>query len=140
MDTDGPDLDDRSHGTNEPTGWPTMIAGAICEETDCTGLVLMLLAALAVFVLVATVVALAWAATVSAVLERRGWGPAKRRTAGGLVAVAGIALVWSVATGVSDVGAAIAGLVAILAVPVAIWQRSVTKRYRAGQSSPCSTA
>lgn len=117
-----------------------MIAGAICEETDCTGLVLMLLAALAVFVLVATVVALAWAATVSAVLERRGWGTAKRRTAGGLVAVAGIALVWSVATGVSDVGAAIAGLVAILAVPVAIWQRSVTKRYRAGQSSPCSTA
>lgn len=138
MDVGRPGLDNRSHGTNDP--WPTMIAGAICEQSDCTGLVLMLLAVLAALVLVATVVALAWAATVSAILERRGWGLAKRRTAGGLVAVAGIALVWSVATGFSDVGAPIVGLVAILAVPVAIWQRSVTKRYRAGQSSPCSTA
>ena len=117
-----------------------MIAGAICEETDCTGLVLMLLAVLAAVAVVAIIVALAWAATVSAVLERRGWGPAKRRTTAGFVAVAGIALVWSVATGVSEIGAAIAGLVAILAIPVAVWQRSVTKRYRAGQSSPCSTA
>ncbi len=117
-----------------------MIAGAICEETDCTGLVLMLLAVLAALVLVATVVALAWAAAVSAVLERRGWGPARRRTAGVLVAVVGIALVWAAATGFSEVGAWLAGLAAIFAVPVAIWQRSVTKRYRAGQSSPCSTA
>ena len=117
-----------------------MIAGAICEETDCTGLVLMLLAALAALVLVATVVALAWAAAVSAVLERRGWGPARRRTGGVLVAVVGIALVWAAATGFSEVGAWLVGLAAIFAVPVAIWQRSVTKRYRAGQSSPCSTA
>jgi hypothetical protein len=140
MDTDGPDLDDRSHGTNESIERPTMIAGAICEETDCTGLVLMLLAALAAVVLVATVVALAWAATVSAILERRGWSAATRRTTAGFVAVAGIALVWSVATGVSDLGGAVAALVALPAVPIAIWQRSVTKRYRAGQSSPCSTA
>ena len=140
MDADGSDVDDRPHGTNEPIGWPTMIAGAICEETDCTGLMLMLLAVLVAVVLVAIVVALAWAVAVAAILERRGWSPAKRRAAGGVVAIAGIGLVWAAATGFSDVGAWLAGLAVILAVPVAIWQRSATKRYRAGQSSPCSTA
>ncbi len=140
MDAHDVDLDDRPHELDEPTGWPTMIAGAICEQSDCRGLVLMILAVLAAVVMVATVVALAWAATVAAVLERRGWGPARRRTAGAFVAAAGIMGVWSVATGLSDVGAAVAVAAAIAAIPGAIWQRSVTKRYRARQSSPCSTA
>ncbi len=117
-----------------------MIAGAICEESDCTGLVLMLLAVLAAFVLVAAVVALAWAATVSAVLERRGWARAKRRTTAGVVAVGGVASILTFATSLSDLGGTVAALVVLPAIPIAIWQRSVTKRYRAGQSSPCSTA
>ena len=138
MDVGRPGLDNRSHGTNDP--WPTMIAGAICEQSDCTGLVLMLLAILAALVLVAVLVAFAWAATISAVLERRGWGPAKRRTTAGLVAVGGVASILTFATSLSDLGGTVAALVVVPAVPVAVSQRSVTKRYRADQSRPCSTA
>ena len=96
MDAQHVDLDNRSHGTNRDirNRWRPMIAGSICEATDCTGLVLMLLAALAALVLATIVIVLAWAATVAAVLERRGWGSAKRRTASATVAVGGVVVLW----------------------------------------------
>jgi hypothetical protein len=113
-----------------------MIAGAICEETDCTGLVLILLAIFAAFVIVAAVVAAAWAMTVSTVLRRRGWSAAPRRAVAALCAIGLGAVVWGVATGLSDVGQVLGGLIAVTSVPIAVWQRRVTRRaQRVGEES-----
>jgi hypothetical protein len=117
-----------------------MIASTICGPDECQGLFWLLLAALAVGALVAITVLLAWATAISAVLERQGWGPAKRRIATVLALVGGIAVLalcsWlsDIADLSSNVSDAVTWLLIILAVPVAIWQRSVTKRYRADQS------
>ncbi len=121
-----------------------MIAGAICEETDCTGLVWLLLGALAAIAAIVVVVSVALMATVSAILERRGWPPERRRTTA-VVYVIGVGLLLAVAAPVlTDVLAAIVWVVALASIPVAIWQRQVTRRWRAAtqqaQSSPCSTA
>ncbi|HYN35238.1 MAG TPA: hypothetical protein VES40_21615 [Ilumatobacteraceae bacterium] len=104
-----------------------MIAGAICEETDCTGLVLMILAIFAAFVIVTAVVAGAWAMTVSTVLRRRGWSAAPRRAVATLCTIGIAAVVWGVATGLSEVGQVLGGLIAVTSVPVAVWQRRVTR-------------
>jgi predicted permease len=120
-----------------------MLAGAICEETDCTGLVMIFLAILAGFVIIVTIVAGAWAMTISAVLHRRGWKPAPRRVMGALTAGVLVFLLWGVATAVPDLAPGLIGPVTLASVPVAVWQRRVTRReLRAGdrQSSPCSTA
>jgi hypothetical protein len=117
-----------------------MIASTICGPGECQGLFWLLLAALAVGALVAITVLSAWATAISAVLERQGWGPAKRRIAAVLALVGGIAVlaVCSWLSDLADLSSNIAGtvmwLLTILSVPVAIWQRSVTKRYRADQS------
>lgn len=121
-----------------------MIAGAICEETDCSGLVLLLLGALAVLAAIVVVVSVSLMATVSAILERRGWPLAKRRTTA-VVSVIGAGLLLAVAAPVlTDIVAVIAWVVGLASIPVAIWQRQVTRRWRAtmqqAQSSPCSTA
>jgi hypothetical protein len=120
-----------------------MLAGAICEETDCTGLVMIFLAILAGFIVIVAIVAVAWAMTISTILHRRGWRTAPRRVMGALTAGVLVAALWGVATGVPDLAPALIGPVALAAVPVAVWQRRVTRREsRAGdrQSSPCSTA
>ncbi len=120
-----------------------MLAGAICEETDCTGLVVILLAILAGFIIIVTIVAAAWAMTISAMLHRRGWKPAPRRVVGALTAGVLVAVLWGVATGVPDLAPALIGPVALASVPVAVWQRRVTRRVLGAgdrQSSPCSTA
>ena len=114
-----------------------MIAGAICEESDCTGLVLILLAAMAAFALILIVVMFAWMATVSTILERHGWAPVKRRTIAVMPVSVGAVLLWALATALPEVGGVVAPVLALVAVPVALWQRRVTRR---AQSSPCSTA
>ena len=121
-----------------------MIAGAICEETDCTGLVWLLLGALAALVAIVVVVSVALMAAVSAILERRGWPPRGRRTAAA-VCVVGAGLLLAIAAPVrSDIVAVIAWVVGLVSIPVAIWQRWITRRWRGAmpqaQSSPCSTA
>lgn len=113
-----------------------MIAGAICEETDCTGLILVLLAVMAAAAIVLAVVVGAWMATVSTVLERRGWSPAKRRTTAGVYSGVVVVLFWAFATGVPGVAALIVPPVAIAAVPVAVWQRRVTRRCRSAPTAP----
>lgn len=114
-----------------------MIAGAICEETDCTLLVLFVLGAAAAVVALVTAVAVVWAIAISAALQRRGWTRAKRRaTATGIVIAMG-AVVWQVAVVVPDLTWYLMAVTAIPAVPVAIWQRELTRR---AQSRPRSTA
>ncbi len=117
-----------------------LIGGAICEETDCTGLVLIILAALAALVIVAVAVALAWAAAIAAILERRGRGPAERWTTAGVSVFAVAVLLWALGTALPSGGAVAVWLLVVPALPIAFWQRSVTKRFRKDQSSPCSTA
>lgn len=107
-----------------------MIAGAICEESDCTGLVLVLLAAMAAVAFIILVVVGAWMATVSTILDRRGWTPAKRRTTAGVYGGMVVLLLWAFATGVPGLAALIVPPIAIVAVPVAIWQRAVTRRVK----------
>lgn len=120
-----------------------MLAGAICEETDCTGLVMLVLAILAGLLIVATIVVVAWAVTISTVLHRRGWKPVPRRLVGAVSAGGLLVIMGGVATGFSDVGMVLIGPVALASVPVAVWQRRVTRRVLGAddrQSSPCSTA
>ena len=84
-----------------------------------------------------TVVVVAWIVTISTILRRRGWGAASRRTVAVVSATIAAALLWALATAFPDVGGVGVLAIALLAVPVAIWQRRVTRR---SQSSPCSTA
>jgi len=128
-----------------------MIAGAICEGNSCNSLVLFIFGVLAAIAIVITVVSVALMATVSAVLERRGWSKVSRRFVAGVVVGFGLLLVASAAMAASgDIASLVAAMVVLASVPMAIWQRRVTRRWRAataptvpvgtGQSSPCSTA
>ncbi len=128
-----------------------MIAGAICEGNSCNSLMLFIFGVLAFVAIVTTVVSVALMATVSAVLERRGWSKVNRRITAGVVVGIGLLFLASVATAaLGDIAAPVAAMVVLASVPMAIWQRRVTRRWRAatapdvpvgtGQSSPCSTA
>jgi hypothetical protein len=120
-----------------------ILAGAICEETDCTGLVLFMLALLAAFVVVVALTGVAWAMTISTVLHRRGWTPASRRAVATLGALGLGVVVWGVATVFADAALVLAVPVVSVSGWVAVRQRRLTRRVLAAgddQSSPCSTA
>lgn len=114
-----------------------MLAGAICEGNECTVWVALILAMLAGAVLLAAVVAVAWGFAVAAVLARRGWSKPARVVGGAIGAIVAVAGLYEGATSRTELGTNLAWLIALAAVPVAVWQRRVT---RAAQSSPCSTA
>jgi hypothetical protein len=120
MDGNAPDADNQS-----------MFAGSICEETDCTGLVLLLLAMALGAVLVAVVTIVAWAMTVSAVLQRRGWQPVTRRVTAGVYCAIGLPAVLGGLHRLPISGGIGWALVVVPAVPMAIWQRHVTRRHSA---------
>jgi hypothetical protein len=114
-----------------------MLAGSICDETDCTELVLVLMALAVAVIAVAIAIALAWVFVISAELRRRGWRAASRRTVATVaVFVAGRTLT-EVAMTVPESGALLLWLVAVPPLPLLIWQR---RTGRSRQSSPCSTA
>jgi hypothetical protein len=113
-----------------------MFAGSICEDTDCTGLVLMLLALAAAALVIALLVALAWAAVIAGLLRRRGWGAAARRTTAVVAVFIASRVLYEVALALPDIRTLLLWLVVAPPVPLLIWQRRVARR----QSSPCSTA
>jgi len=109
-----------------------MFAGSIYEGTDDTVLVMMLLAGLATFAITAVGAVVAWAMTVSAVLQRRGWRPADRRVTAGMSCLAGLLILWAVLMLVPLFGSMMVAFVLVAAVPMAIWQRRVTRRCSPG--------
>lgn len=118
-----------------------MLAGSICQDTDCTGLILFVLALLAGAVIVVLAVAVAWGFAASAMLRRTGCRTVVRRLIVCLVVAAGLAAPLAAL----EVGGSAAGLylwlVALPSIPVAVWQRRETRRNGASdQSRPCSTA
>jgi hypothetical protein len=117
-----------------------------CEGNTCDSLVLLMFGAIAAVVFIIVVVSVALSATVSTVLERRGWPIAKRRATAGVYVVGAELLLLVVALVPVSTGFAgfIAWVVVLASIPLAIWQRRATRRWRVvtrqAQSSPCSTA
>jgi len=109
-----------------------MFAGSMCEETDCTGLALLLLAMALGAALVAIVTFVAWAMALSAVLQRRGWTPVTRRVTAGVYCAIGFLAVLGVLSALPVSGGVVLAVVVVPAVPMAIWQRWVTRHRSAG--------
>jgi hypothetical protein len=114
-----------------------MLAGSICEETDCTELLLIVLALALAALVVAIAVAVVWAIVISSMLARRGWSaPARQVVAVAVVVVTGRSAI-AIAEQIPDLGGLLVLLVAVPPVPLLIRQRRLRRR---DQSSPCSTA
>lgn len=114
-----------------------MLAGSICEETDCTELLMIVLALALAAVVVAITVAVVWAIVISSMLARRGWNaPTRQIVAVAVVVVTGRTVI-AFAEQVPDLRGLLVLFVAVPPVPLLIWQRRVRRR---AQSSPCSTA
>lgn len=120
-----------------------MIAGAICESSECNGLIAIILIALLAFAVIVVSVAALWALAIAAFLERRGLSRAARWLAA-LMSTGLLAAVCSMSSSTdTEVGQGVTMLVAVGAVPAYVSQRVVTRRFRrraTAQSSPCSTA
>lgn len=114
-----------------------MLAGSICEETDCTDLLLILLALAVAALIVAVLVAVLWAVAISAQLARRGWSPARRRSAAVLIVVVAARLLLAAGEAMPDLRGVLALVVLVPPLPLLIWQH---RTRRVAQSSPCSTA
>jgi len=112
-----------------------VIAGAICEQSDCPGLILVVLGIAAAVVLFSVLTAVGVALYVDNVFADRGW----RRTACIATSIGAgvfsVALLWLLVW-VPFVGLPAAVGASIGALPLALRRR----RSAAGQSRPCSTA
>ena len=112
----------------------------MCTDGDCGDLYLLLFVVATGLVAVVAAVWTLWAMALSAALERRGWPPAKRRVTAAAFSTGVGLLLLAVALGATEVSPIPTAALVLGAAPVAIWQRRLTKRYRAIQSRPCSTA
>ena len=113
-----------------------MIAGAICEQSDCSGLVWIILGLAAAALLLSALTAVGAGLVAEHELARLGWRRAPRIAAACAAGALSVPLLWLL-VGVPVAGPPLALGVAVAAVPLAVrWRR----RPVGPQSKPCSTA
>ena len=113
-----------------------MIAGAICEQSDCTALAWIILGLAAVELLLSALTAAGTGLYVHDVLAGRGWRPAPRIAAACACGAFSVVLLWLLVW-IPIGGPPLAFGVSVAAVPVAVRRR---RRSAKRQSNPCSTA
>jgi ABC-type proline/glycine betaine transport system permease subunit len=113
-----------------------VIAGAICEQSDCTGLILVVLGLAAAAVLLSVLTAVGVGLYVDDVFADRRWRRTVRIATSAGAGVLSVSLLWLLVW-VPFVGPPAALGASIGAVPLALRRR---RRSAAGQSRPCSTA
>lgn len=113
-----------------------MIAGAICEQSDCTGLMLIILGLAAAALLLSALAAVGVGLVVENVLAERGWRRAARLVTACTAGAFSVGLLW-VLVWVPVAGPPLALGVSVAAVPLAVRRR---RRAADPQSKPCSTA
>jgi CHASE2 domain-containing sensor protein len=113
-----------------------VIAGAICEQSDCTGLMWIILGALAAVILLSALAGVGSWLYVEDMLAGRGWRRASRIATACAAGVVSVGLLWLLVW-VPFVGPPLAFGVSVAAVPLAVRRR---RRPARRQSKPCSTA
>jgi hypothetical protein len=113
-----------------------VIAGAICEQSDCTGLMWIILGFLAAALLLSALTATGVGLAVEHLLAGRNWRRAPRIATSCAAGALSVGLLWLLVW-VPVVGPPLAFGVSVAAVPLAVRRR---RRPARRQSKPCSTA